>query len=477
MVMNQRSPPQPPNEAARLERLRRYGLFDTPPTEAFDRITRLASRIFRVPIALVSLIDKERQWFKSKIGLTADETPRDIAFCAHTICRPDVMVVEDAVLDPRFNGNRLVVEDPGIRFYAGAPLRTADGFALGTLCIIDRVPRTFSQEERALLEDLAAFVVDEIELMQSLRNERLAQMRLIDAVEALPDGFVIYDADDRLVVCNEKYREIYAESADLLVPGASFEDIIRSGVARGQYPDAVGCEERWIQERLHRHRNPARAIEQRLPCGRWLRIEERKTQEGGYVGFRVDITEQKRREFELQYLASTDPLTGALNRRRFLELADAERRRGARYARPLAVALIDLDRFKRINDTYGHAIGDLVLRDFVLLCQGVLREQDLLCRYGGEEFALLLPETTLDGALHVSERLRAAAASRSVVTDGGSLRFTVSIGTTLCMPGEQTIDLPLARADTALYEAKIGGRDRVMVAEAPGAAPHRKQAG
>lgn len=465
------SPPKPPDEAGRLERLRGYGILDTPPIEGFDRITRLASRIFRVPIALVSLVDEDRQWFKAKVGLDADETPRDLAFCAHAICQPDVLVVEDATEDPRFSANPLVTSDPKIRFYAGAPLWTSDAFALGTLCIIDREPRTLSREERDLLKDLAAFVIDEIELMQSRRNERLTQMRLIDAVEALPDGFVIYDADDRLVVCNQKYREIYAESADLLVPGASFEEIIRTGVARGQYPDSLDCEEQWIEQRLHRHRHPTEAIEQRLASGRWLRIEERQTQEGGYVGFRVDITAQKRRELELQRLASTDPLTGTLNRRRFIELANAEIRRAARYGRPLTVALIDLDRFKTVNDTYGHAIGDLVLRDFVGLCREVLREQDLLCRYGGEEFALLLPETDLDGALPVSERLREAAATRALTIGEDTVRFTVSIGIALCASDEPVIDHPLARADAALYQAKVSGRDRVVAADAPVAGP------
>lgn len=468
-------PPKPNNEDDRLRQLQRYCLLDTPPTEAFDRITRLASRIFRVPIALVSLVDAERQWFKSKLGLDVRETPRDLAFCAHTICQPDVMVVEDAVYDARFCNNRLVAEDPKIRFYAGAPLRTADGFALGTLCVIDRAPRAFTQEDQALLKDLAAFVIDEIDLLQSLRNERLAQTRLIDAVEALPDGFVIYDGEDRLVVCNENYREIYADSADLLVPGNTFEEIIRTGVARGQYPDAIGCEEAWIAQRLHHHRNPTEAIEQRLSSGRWLRIEERRTQEGGFVGFRVDITEQKRREFELQHLASTDPLTGALNRRCFFELAVAELRRAARYARPLTIALVDIDRFKVINDTHGHAVGDAVLSDFVRLCREVLREQDLMCRYGGEEFALLLPETDPAGARHMAERLCAAAASRAVAIDDDTIGFTISIGVALCEPGAEDIDRSLARADAALYQAKIGGRNRVAVAEEPRAILRNKK--
>jgi PAS domain S-box-containing protein len=130
-----------------------------------------------------------------------------------------------------------------------------------------------------------------------------AQTRLVDAIESASDGFALYDADDRLVVCNSKYREIYAISADLIVPGVSFEDILRKGVERRQYASAVGREEEWIRERLAQHRNPDGPIEQRLPDGRWLRIAEYKTRDGGTVGFRSDITTLKRREMRFHSIA------------------------------------------------------------------------------------------------------------------------------------------------------------------------------
>lgn len=129
---------------------------------------------------------------------------------------------------------------------------------------------------------------------------KIARTQLIDAIESLPDGFVLYDAEDRLAICNQKYKEIYADSADLLTPGARFEDIIRVGAERGQFADAVGRVDDWVAERLVQHLNPAGAIEQKLPSGRWLRIEERKLRDGGIVGFRVDITELKQREFALR---------------------------------------------------------------------------------------------------------------------------------------------------------------------------------
>ena len=155
----------PENERERLDALRSYRVLDTVPEERFDRLTRLAARLFGKEIALVSLVDETRQWFKSRHGLAATETPREIAFCAHAILTPDVLVVEDAGADPRFAGNPLVCNSPNIRFYAGAPLIDRDGLALGTLCIVDSKPvEHFGADDRAQLADLAALVVDELEL-------------------------------------------------------------------------------------------------------------------------------------------------------------------------------------------------------------------------------------------------------------------------------------------------------------------------
>ena len=179
--MRVKSAPIPENEARRLERLDLYRILDTPPEDAFDRITRIVAETIGVPIALVSLIDRDRQWFKSKYGLDAPETPRQIAFCAHAILGDETFVVEDASKDTRFSDNPLVVSDPSIRFYAGAPLKTSEGLNLGTLCAIDRRPRQLSASHRQLLEDLAHLVVDEMELRLALRkamNEAAEEIRL-----------------------------------------------------------------------------------------------------------------------------------------------------------------------------------------------------------------------------------------------------------------------------------------------------------
>ena len=171
------SPPAPDCEARRLHALRRYDILDTPPEAAFDRITGLIARLLGVPIALVSLVGDEWQFFKSCYGLDVTETPRDVSFCAHAIESDGVMVVEDAREDPRFAANPLVLGEPFIRFYAGAPLRTADGFNLGTLCAIDHAPRGLGPAEAATLRDLAAMVVDEMELRREVDQRRKAEAR------------------------------------------------------------------------------------------------------------------------------------------------------------------------------------------------------------------------------------------------------------------------------------------------------------
>ena len=168
--------PEPENDAARLNKLRCLDSLDTFSEEAYDDITFLAANLAETPIALITLVDQDRQWFKSKVGVEISETPRDHAFCAHAIRAPhELLVVTDAGADRRFSDNPLVTGAPGIRFYAGAPLLCSDGLALGTLCVIDRRPRTLTELQEQALRVLARQVVAQIELRESLAQVKRLQ--------------------------------------------------------------------------------------------------------------------------------------------------------------------------------------------------------------------------------------------------------------------------------------------------------------
>ncbi|ALS63356.1 hypothetical protein AT302_17335 [Pandoraea norimbergensis] len=323
------------DEAARLAALRRYDILDSSPEPAFDRIVRIASYVLGTPISLVSLIDESRQWFKAKQGIDATQTPRSMAFCAHAILSDDVLVVPDAHADRRFADNPLVTGDPHIRFYAGAPLRTPEGHRLGTLCVIDRRPRTLDAEMRGLLADLSALVVDELELRRV--NQVLGDM-------AMRDG-----------------------------------------------------------------------------------------------------------------------LTGALNRRAFLMQAEQAFATARAQRRRLAVLMIDIDHFKAINDSWGHAIGDRVIVELTLVARATLRKGTVMGRLGGEEFAVLLPEADAHRAVQAADRLLSAISNTSVPGATGPVRFTASIGVGSLAPDDADFGAVLQRADRAMYAAKQAGRNRVAI--------------
>ncbi len=176
----------PSDDRQRLEAVRRFEILDTPPDGTFDRITALAARLFDVPISIVSIVDEDRIWFKSRHGIDADEIGRDAGLCASAVCQFEPWIVEDAAVDPRTVSNPLVAGELGLRFYAGVPLTTKDGYNLGTLNVIDVRPRSFSEADLQTLKDLAAMVVHELELRLSIRDyvreRRTEAMELQDTV-------------------------------------------------------------------------------------------------------------------------------------------------------------------------------------------------------------------------------------------------------------------------------------------------------
>jgi len=159
----------PSPEAARVAALDRYAILDTEPEQTFDDIVVLASFVCKTPIAMLSLVDDRRQWFKSKVGVQIRETPREMSFCAHAIQQEDLFIVPDTLKDPRFKENPMVVGEPHIRFYTGAPIINEEGFALGTLCVIDRQPRELDSEQKEALWALSRLALGQMELRQNLQ--------------------------------------------------------------------------------------------------------------------------------------------------------------------------------------------------------------------------------------------------------------------------------------------------------------------
>lgn len=314
-------------EKGRLAALEQLDLFNGPRDSGFDRIVRLIRQIFDVEIGLVSFIDGHRQWYQACSGLSADEVPLEDTFCRYVAADEQSMIVQDAMKDPRFVAHPAVTGPEHIRFYAGVPLKTKAGITIGTVCAIDRAPRSFGRRDLCVLEELAGVAMDRIELMQT---------------------------------------------------------------------------------------------------------------------------------------ASTDSLTEALTRRAFKREAEQLIAAALRHRHDLACILLDVDRFKLVNDTHGHAAGDEVLKAVAATCRANLRASDLFGRLGGEEFAILLPHIGSEDAMAAAEKLRAEVCARPICGDFGTLAVTASFGVSALSIVGRDVDTLLAQADAAMYRAKGSGRNRCV---------------
>jgi diguanylate cyclase (GGDEF)-like protein len=312
-------PDTPDNEEARLKALFSLDILDTDAEERFDRLTRLAKRMFNVPIALVCLVDRHRQWFKSCDGLNVRETPRDISFCGHAIFHDQLFVIEDASQDERFVDNPLVLGYPHIRFYAGRPLRFIDGSNLGTLCIIDTQPRAMDKEDLEALEDLAELAERELAAVQ---------------------------------------------------------------------------------------------------------------------------------------LATLDELTKISNRRGFIVLAQKALKVCIRHSMPASLIYLDLNGFKAINDQFGHGVGDSALVSFAKALENFFRDSDVFARIGGDEFVILLTNTSAEKAQELIERFRLVLGQINKQANAGfDLLFCEGI--VACdFDNNCSIDALLDAADRLMYKKK-----------------------
>ena len=319
----------------------------------------------------------------------------------------------------------------------------------------------------------------------SAARERAAAV-LDNAIDAMSDGFVMWDESDRLVTCNKRYRELYALSADFIQPGAHFEDIVREGAKRGQYPQITGDIDAFVDNLAAWRQEDSGTIERLLPDGRWLLISERKTADGGRVGIRTDITALKtahaelaaahtranaaveearrqntaltRQESRIRFLAHHDDLTGLQNRLAFrTQIADALLGAEGDSDR-IALLFLDLDRFKDINDTLGHPVGDQLLREAARRLAGCVRKTDGVARLGGDEFAVLcLDRDQPQSAEALSSRI-IEVLGRPYVIQGRTISISTSIGIAVAEGAGGDADALLKQADLALYQSKSMGR-------------------
>lgn len=318
-------PERPEADITRVQKLRSLNLLDTNRDERFDRLTRLAIHVFDVPIALVSLVDENRQWFKSCIGIDVSETSRDVSFCGHAILGNEAFVIRDTHQDSRFADNPLVIGEPYIRFYAGYPIKYADGTKLGTLCIVDHKPRDFSVREQLVLRDLAKIVEHEIHAVQ---------------------------------------------------------------------------------------------------------------------------------------LATIDELTEIHNRRGFYATSSQALSLCQRQQLPASLVFIDLNKFKPINDRFGHAEGDKALKRFATMLEQVSRHTDIAGRLGGDEFVLFLPNSTKQEVGKVLERF-ANLVEKANQQQPLDYTLNYSHGTVHFDPEKhRDLDAMLAEGDASMYKRKQQGNRR-----------------
>ncbi len=288
-------------EATRLRTLEQYNILDAPPTEAFDRITRLAARLFDVPIAMINFIDQEHQWCLSTHGLALDRADREVSFCARAIQRDGVMVVPDARKDDRFADNPFVTGEPHIRFYAGAPLTAPNGYRLGTLCLIDDDPRSFSDEDRRSLNDLAGVVMDELNLRHyasDLDASRQAHREISEQrrriLESITDAFVALDEDWTLTYANAQAEALLERPREELIGQNTWDE----------FPEAVGSTFQEKYETAMEEERTVEFLEYYPPLDRWLEVKAFPFEGGLSVYFddvteRVEAQEDLRRERDL----------------------------------------------------------------------------------------------------------------------------------------------------------------------------------
>ncbi|WP_271199628.1 putative bifunctional diguanylate cyclase/phosphodiesterase [Methylopila turkensis] len=453
--------PVPDNEAQRLLALDQYNVLNTPPEPGLDTIVRHAQRIFGVPMAMVSLVAEHRQFLKARLGIEACELPREGSFCTYAILGRAVMVVPDAALDERFRQSPFVTDEPKIRFYAGAPLVTPDGFVIGALCIVDVLPRPggLSEAERQSLADLADLVMDKLQIRRLSTAEADGRRRFDAVAGSSADAIVFANGDGQILSWNNAAEGMFGYAADeaigqglgIIIP-PHYRPMHDAGLQRA----AAGLPTKLVGSlvTVPALRRDGTEFPIELSLSHWT--------EGGEHRFGAiarDITERLKTEARLKRGAEYDALTDLANRTLLRDRLAASGGSG----RPASLILLDLDGFKDVNDSLGHAAGDEVLKTVADRLREVLGDVGLACRLGGDEFVIVLEDTADPlSAVGLADRL-IKAIERPMELGEQSIYIGASAGVSLVSGEGWDADLLLEQADLALYKAKADGKGRVRL--------------
>lgn len=458
-----------PREAERLCELDQVRILDTAETPEFMAVVRHIQALFDVPIALVSIADRDRLWFKAQIGLSHRELPRDGTFCNRTIYGTEVVVIEDLTTDPEFANSPFVV-DAGLRFYAGVPLALTAGLAIGTLCVMGYEPRPVTEAERGALTDLG------IVLSGLIRGHRLAQDAVDLALQADAQRFVVEEQRRELEIRERRFRQtetmaqVGGWEAGLVNGGAVwsdemyriFEIPIGTPVTLDTMLECLAEDDRFRVETVIEAGlltldgfDEEFRIVTRAGREKWVRcigdVEVLDGEARRFFGSLQDISAQRQAEKKLWYTANTDALTGLANRTRFETALDEAF--GSGETPRSALLMLDVDHLKEVNDTLGHNAGDRLMCTVAERLSATVGDSALVARLGGDEFAVLLPGIDEGAAMAVVAERILAAMKPSFTYAGQTITPKVSIGGAIADPATAPVNLRQA-ADIALYHAK-----------------------
>ncbi len=450
----------PDNEAARLAELDSYAILDTPPERQFDDLVSMAERVFDVPMAMLSFVGDDRQFFKAKVGMDACQTDREGSFCTHVVLRDDVLVVPDAALDPRFVSSPLVTGQPHVRFYAGAPLVSPNGLVIGSFCVKDHRPRhDFSEARCKTLQDFARIVMDRMAARRAALSG-LGSRRQFESIAAVsPDAIICADGGNVIRFWNRAAETMFGYDAsealgqplNIIVPPA-MRPMHEAGLARvvaGLPSKLIGAV---VAVQASRRDGTEFPIE--LSLSHWT--------EGGEHRFGAiarDITDRRQAEERLRRDAEVDHLTGIANRKVLAERMSEASAAGSAGT----LLLLDLDGFKDVNDSLGHAAGDEVLRRVASRLLAAVGDRGLVSRLGGDEFAVLWTGCADPMEAIAQGHVLIAAIEQPIEVEERSVYVGASGGVATADGTGWAPDDLLADADLALYRSKVGGRNRISL--------------